>query len=234
MSVDSAVKIRPIIFSGPMVRAIIGGRKTQTRRIIKLSTTNADRSWRLDCHDVGAAIFTRPNRVVMGHEVVTECVKIECPYGQPDDRLWVRETWAVDADIAQARREHEDMMPGLRHGPYFRADPVHENSGLIWRPAIHMPRWASRITLEVTGVRVERLQDISENDAKAEGINWSYDRDPFASGPSACRYGNSALPGRGFNTAKFAFENLWDSINAKRAPWSSNPWVWVIEFRLLP
>ncbi len=181
---------RPILFSGPMVRALLDGRKTQTRRIKKerlpsLRSTRASRE------------------------------RDDCPYGVPGDRLWVRETWAVDGPLDQVRREHEDMMPGLGHGPYFRADPVHENTGLTWRPSIHMYRWMSRILLELTEVRVRRLQDIGEEDARAEGCE----------------------PKPGTYTADFAlhgyvaaYRDLWNDINGPGA-WDANPWVWALTFR---
>lgn len=192
---------RPILFSGSMVRAILEGRKTQTRRVVKVP--------------VG---LTGP----VPNDLRAQIMAKARWYAQPGDRLWVRETWAVDAPLEEVRREREDMMgpSGFGHGPYFRADPVHENAGLTWRPSIHMPRWACRLVLEVTAVRVERLQEISERDTYAEGCDRIREFQAFG----ADKAGRDRL-------ARYGYQRLWDSLNAKRAPWSSNPWVWVVEFK---
>ncbi|WP_186083797.1 hypothetical protein [Burkholderia gladioli] len=180
------MKKRPILFSAPMVRAILDGRKTQTRRVAKefAGRDNLD------------AILRRfPNQQ-------------GCPHGEPGDRLWVRETWG------QYQLAPEDIV--------YRADEDFPcGSPKRWRPSIHMPRWASRITLEITGVRVERLQDISEADAIAEGIEHTSD-------------GFSVDEGRHFHAARArdSFASLWDGLNEARGHgWEANPWVWVIEFR---
>lgn len=157
------VKERPILFSGPMVKAILAGKKTQTRRLVKAPR---------------------------GSEPSHAGVDFGCPYGQLFDRLWVRESWQCN---------HADQD---RSKVNYRADG---RDRLLWTPSIHMPRWASRITLEVTDVRVQRLQDISEEDAKAEGAE-----------------------------GREAFASLWDAINGNRASWASNPWTWAIGFRVLP
>ena len=182
------MKSRPILFSGPMVRAILDGKKTQTRRLIK---------W-----------------PVVG----------PCPYGVPGDRLWVRETWAPhDRSVLAA----QDVT-----GLYYRADDEdsYQSDGK-WRPSIFMPRWASRIDLDVKRAWEEPLQSISEEDAIAEGISMV----PF--------YPDSGFPlSKGYmvgkddgktgleTSAAKAYAKLWDSINAKRALWASNPTVTVIEF----
>lgn len=160
---------RPIMFSAPMVRAILAGRKTQTRRVVRF-------------------LPPRP-----------------CPYGVPGDRLWVRETWCADG--------LDDGSAPLYH---FRADGDHDPEA-TWRPSIFMPRTACRIVLDVTGVRIERVQDISEADAKAEGPELL--PDPMQDTPRRWRD---------------SYRTLWDSINGKRAPWDSNPWVWVVEFKVAP
>ena len=178
---------RPILFSAPMIRAILSGAKTQTRRTV------------------------HPMHMSITGEL------LRYPYGEPGDRLWARETWAHDADsLEMLRALVDDIMPTRDYGPYYRATGAYEGSGLRWRPSIHMPRWASRITLEVTDVRVERLQSISEEDALAEGV------DPleWSGGPANA-------------DARAAFRELWESINGKRAPWATNPWVWAISFRRL-
>lgn len=182
------MKERPILFSGETVRAILEGRKTQTRRACK---------FRLGQDEVMTELRD-------GSLKRTE----ECsPYGKPGDRLWVRETWA--------KQEFHTQPLKIR----YRADHDDE-AGLpwSWKPSIHMPRWASRINLEITGIRVERVQDISEEDAEAEGVHgcdWGHGMD-YGGKPCYCK----------------PFEALWDSINAKRGySWDSNPWVWVVEFK---
>ena len=142
-----------------------------------------------------------------------------CPYGAPGDRLWVRETWAVgdrDNDVLYAADPLWNVN-GVAVPPPINKGTVHAGN---WRPSIHMPRWASRITLEVTGVRVERVRDITEADAIAEGII-----------PQAYGFGVEGLH-MSLQTAREAFGCLWDSINAKRGyGWSVNPWCWVVAFR---
>jgi hypothetical protein len=219
-----------------MVRAILDGRKTQTRRVVKLQ---------------GAEVIEeRPRNDPDDNVLSTESWPwspqhdgwVSCPYGRPGDRLWVRETWAslhptTDAATAAAHRDRVVERPedGERVALWYRADgemPLVEQlwaddeDGIRWRPSVHMPRWASRITLEVTGVRVERLQDITEEDARAEGVR------PYTSlGPY------QRIPGPGFNGAllvdqphRLPFADLWRDINGPDA-WDTNPWVWVINFR---
>jgi len=183
------MKERPILMSAPMVRAILAGTKTQTRRVAKGEALR----WLVRDGFTPGFVADPGNRL--------------CPYGQPGDRLWVREShwWFKD--------EH-DPVTGYFPPPLtiedveYRADG--EKPGRAWRPSIHMPRWASRITLEVTSVRVERLQDISEADAISEGIPTS-----DVSPPDACR---------------FAYRLLWESINGPGS-WDANPFVWVVSFR---
>ena len=164
----------------------------------------------------------RPNLVVPFHPDLNEeyypGTKLQhvSPYGQPGDQLWVRESWAYHPDGKDKEILYRATDSGWDDN----------NTGLRWKPSIHMPRWASRIQLEVTDVRVERVQEISEEDAKAEGIsdggclNCGNSSDPEACG---CDY-----PKPDFRDS---FANLWDSINAKRGySWESNPYVWVVEF----
>lgn len=197
------MKERPIIFGSPMIRAILDGKKTQTRRIVRPqpNTDHEDepywhvggyRAWRYRSTD---------NILRKGGNLLT------CPYGEVGDRLWVRETWCAES----------------RSTIYYRADGWEYGRSGGWKTSIFMPRWASRITLEITGVRVERLHDISEEDARAEGA------------PVADILTGRALLDQSSNQGchKWGFELLWDSINAKRSPWASNPWVWVISFKKL-
>lgn len=182
---------KPILFSGPMVRAILDGRKTMTRRVVKLPPDAVSVTV-----DPGGTIFGPGPYIKAGNPDGYDYPRIHCPY-DPGDRLWVRETWCC-------------YTPMLRN-PRYKADG-HNDAGWTWKPSIHMPRWASRITLEVTDVRVERVQEITDDDAKAEGcptVGW-YD------GPRP----------------KLWFSHLWDSINAARGyGWDVNPWVWVVSFR---
>ena len=171
------MKERPMLFSGPMVRAILDGRKTQTRRIIKPQPKFVPR-WLDEGHWYG----------------------LRCPYGEPGDRLWVRETWA-------APHKYDALPPRLIPvGTNIHYRSTWEGPcGLRWRPSIHMPRWASRVTLEITNIRAERLHKISEKDCEAEGI-------PMLQGGIT-----------------IGFLELWESINGPGS-WKINPWVWVLEF----
>lgn len=215
MAGTSVAKERPILFSGPMVRGIIAGNKTQTRRIVKGTAL----SWLTESEFTSEFTAAPENGL--------------CPYGYPGDRLWVRETWA-------------EMVPGHHQTRVaYRADMVVQNQsrhvrrfGSVqwpldgseegqhpparWRPSIHMPRWASRLTLEITAVRAERLQEISEDDILAEGVTVDL----------AAKM--TGIPWSSLPTLHHAWTAGWDFINGKRAPWASNPWVWVIEFKVAP
>jgi len=201
------MKERPILFSAPMVRAILDGSKTQTRRVIKAQPNPGE--WPLldiaidmRGNRVGAAVWWMDENNQHGDERL-------CPYGQPGDRLWVRETFT-------ATRDRETII--------YRADPLYADMlrgdlgrDWAWTSSIHMPRWASRILLEVTGVRVERIQDISEEDAKAEGAS------PTLTSLDATQFG-------AVGTCREGFRQIWESINGEKS-WDANPWVWVIEFK---
>ena len=217
---STAVKERPILFSAPMVRAILDGRKTQTRRIVKPQPPgscryeingNQDKAYCVfdDAGLPGGIGFCPPTARSKDH-------LLPCPYGKPGDRLWVRETWQqVTQDVATVKPI--DVLRDCKQGVCYAADgercPItYGQVKLRWRPSIFMRRWASRITLEITGVRVERLQDISEEDAIAEGVQ--------------CAGVPSSLTNRG------AFAKLWESINGPDS-WAANPWVWVVEFHKL-
>lgn len=203
---------RPILFSGEMVRAILENRKTQTRRVIK-----PHRGY--ECHTVCSPGLAADPWAVWFHysETVRVGHIVECPYGQPGDRLWVRETWGYDW--------FDDGQSVAYKNIVYRADdgaqPRDQGDPAPWRPAIFMPRWASRITLEITKVRVERLQQISIRDIYAEGLTIPcLDDNPSTETLDAIAIGS--------------WRNLWDQINAKRGfGWDKNPWCWVIEFRRL-
>ena len=197
-----AVKERPLLYSAPMVRAILAGDKSQTRRMVSLQP-KAPTVW--VGHD-GLWRWGQPHQFPSVEDFE---IGMRCPHGEPGDRLWVREAFALYRDLDG-------------HHPVYRADVAdHEGRSPTaegWKPAIHMPRWASRITLEITEVRVERVQSITPADALAEGI---------AEYAAAKGHGDS---GRAHPVEAFA--ELWDEINAKRGfSWAWNPWVWAVSFR---
>jgi hypothetical protein len=233
MTAATAAKERPILFSSAMIRAILDGRKRQTRRVIKgpVEFIGGKGDSRDDptcwgwADEYGDYHTLAPD----GQSSCDESCAIPCPYGRVGDRLWVRETWAlVHFDVSDGECWGVDDWDGPIpkeqppfYAPLYAADAGYsgedaESRGFRWRPSIHMPRWASRITLEIAGVRVERLQGISEEDAWAEGF-------PDPEGR------NREYPDR----ARYWFRHLWDSINGNRHPWESNPWVWAIEFKVL-
>jgi hypothetical protein len=183
---------RPILFSGAMVRAILAGTKTQTRRTRWLDFPNSQaREWTWELAPAtGEWVFSFGARR-NAHRVV-------CPYGVPGDRLWVRETFYPSP-----------------HQVFYRADVDNPDPTTKWTPSIHMPRATSRLQLHVVAVRVERLQDITEHDAKAEGCQQAVG-------------GQGEVPVLTYRTG---FVRLWDSINLARGQgWLTNPLVWVVEF----
>ena len=216
---------RPILFSAPMVQAILDGRKTQTRRAVKPQPAGEIRRGEPDFnHWIDTKYWERQNQKE-NRGIGTR--GFACTYGQPGDRLWVRETWmdlqGTGIEIVTGSRERYAYGADTPRGSY--GDDQRKCYGLKWRPSIHMPRAASRITLEITSVRVERLQDISEADALAEGI----DLDALAE--SQDRYDMVAdqnMTGR--PTAVGACRGLWLSINGLES-WEANPWVWAVSFK---
>ena len=241
------MKELPILFSGPMVRALLDGRKTQTRRIVKSS-----RAWpigfiggrgdRDDPSCYGFEDFNSGEWWTLKADGSADMNQIPSPYGRVGDRLWVRETWGefIDTDIIDGQT-HE-----LGRDTLYRADGENHQRCTPWRPSIHMPRWASRLTLEVTDVRVERLQDISEEDAIAEGVE-SIDFEREERDWSICpKCGGTRLhealgPNGGImfdvdcrecDTHVKRYRHLWDSLNAARGyGLDANSWVWVVEFK---
>lgn len=190
------MKEHPILFSGPMVQAILEGRKTQTRRVVR--ERSFPPRFHVRCQHIGV------------RAALDEFGALPCPYGQPGDRLWVRETFSLPDDWdCTEDRSLLDYQADLKGTAAHR-----------WRPSIHMPRWASRLLLEVTEVRVQRVQEISGEDAKAEGVN------PI---PYIMPGEEATLAGRLYQER---FRVFWDSINADRGyGWGVNPWVWAISFR---
>lgn len=202
------MKEHPILFSAPMVNAILDGRKTMTRRIIKARRGESIGvySSATECEVIRCDLDGEP----------IDADPLVCPCGAPGDRLWVRETFAITHRV--------DSTPGGQpydpHVRYFATDNGEPPLGpqfekFRWRPSIHMPRKLSRIALEVTSVRAERLQDITQESALSEGVE------------SACIEDLKQC----HVTPVMAFRKLWDSINESKAPWSSNPWVWVVGFK---
>ena len=205
------MKERPILFSGEMVRAILDGRKTQTRRVIKLSDGSP-----LDDCDIPAHEGKYMGDYIMDFsKTFPQWKQLDCPYGQSGDRLWVRETWARAPHGFVYRANYKDG-----HGQEVVDIPTGETLPLVWRPSIYMPRSACRISLEIINVRVEHIQEISEVDCCLETgspLHWA--------GPGPEPYKRDM---------RLVFRLLWDSFNAKRGfGWDLNPWVWVIEFKEL-
>lgn len=193
-----------MIFNGEMVRAILDGRKTQTRRIMKNHPAG-------DYPDTPALIRSVGGGFQWyGH--YGESSIFNCPFGAVGDRIWVRETWAEAGAGAPDLKLYRANYPEHVPTHYENVPPADE---IRWTPSIHMPRWASRLTLEITSVRVERLRDLSEDDAKTEGIT------PPSGG---------VLPGWEY---RINFRDLWMSIYGADN-WEANPWVWVIEFKVVP
>lgn len=219
------IKERPILFSGEMVKAILDGRKTQTRRIF------APEMIKIEPHPKCGLYYktyaTRNGDIVLtgGGPFIPKNWLCYCPFGQPGDRLWVRETFYIDhwgyqgklTGLPPLGEEDKWMLYYAADGDVCRQIPECDCSDgpPKLHPSLHMPRWASRITLEITDIRVERLQDISGEDAKAEG--WPRERELFPNiNPDS--------------KAKDWYLRLWESINGKGS-WVKNPWVWVITFR---
>ncbi len=199
------MKERPILFSAPMVRAILAGAKTQTRRIVKPQP-----KWvYADC-------------VPVKTEDADPKGEIRCPFGQPGDRLWVRETWAVSGLAFGMKPSRAAKIAAPSAWRYAADDTTGWSHG--WKPSIHMPRAASRITLEITEVRGQRVQEISEDDARSEGVQ----RD--------AEHGSGWIDYRGWRgveACSFAvdsFRSLWESIHGPGS-WDRNDWAWALTFR---
>lgn len=230
------MKERPILFSGPMVRAILDGTKTQTRRVVKPQPF-----W---SHYLQPMWGKSPGRnpVEFGEKWLWREVGPDypdgesddrrCKFGVPGDRLWVKETFAPRDEQAMNEKDKEHI--------FYRADyeTKYESDGL-WKPSIYMPRWASRITLEITGIRVERLQDISEADSNAEGLEtvsagnfgaWKNYRFKTSHPRRGTVLTDEEHRLVGYQCPVRSYRSLWEHINGLDS-WATNPWVWVIEFR---
>lgn len=249
--ITTATREYPILFSPKMVQAILANQKSVTRRVVKwkpredglnvsfsgleaghYSTGHPESGWVLRSRGRGACWNDRT-------------FPARCPYGRVGDRLWVRETFAIecnrgyeydapDVQLGPIRWHEEEDYGRWFECPHYRASEPdislvtddHEDfdDRTRWTPSIYMPRWASRITLEVTGVRVERLHQITEDDARAEGFGPGFVPAPhpeFADIQTTRCVGYRPL-----------FVKMWDVINGKKYPWASNPHVWVVSFRV--
>lgn len=206
-------KERPILFNADMVRAILKGHKTQTRRILNIDHPVVTGFVPNGHH--GYWMGTAKSEEVIQQYISTFPLTVKCPYGLVGDRLWVRETFAVYGD--------EEM-----HTIHYRADrPEHVGrKGMGYKPSIHMPRWACRLLLEITDIRVERLNAISKEDAAKEG---------FQQLPATGRYvlnqGDQYFGGASSNPCEL-FKFLWEGVYGENA-WKQNPWVWVVEFKII-
>ncbi|MGX5635345.1 hypothetical protein ACWKV8_03055 [Brevundimonas diminuta ATCC 11568] len=240
-------KERPILFSGPMVRALLDARKTQTRRVVKPMPNWAEKF-----------PICKPEGMAAGHQIwwwdgQHDCVGVaqDCPYGQPGDRLWVRESGLEQMRAPLFKLFAHDAGPntfwtdsdGGRYGASYSGAVGREgllrSGGWKVRPSIHMPRWACRLLLEITDVRVERLQAISEADAASEGVRRIGEEYPsFADPGSAWHKGPNLwtvdMGAGSFNapTAAETFQMLWEHINGAGS-WDANPWVWAVSFRVV-
>ena len=200
---------KPILFSGKMVRAVLDGRKTQTRRVIKPQPIDDDGDLIGPCEHTSTLVdkegLFQPGPRYYGLSYDDGRIGWRCPFGQPGDELWVREAWTHASKYWDVKPSE---IPACDNPAiWYRADAPQTPNWTRWRPSIFMPRWASRIQLKITDLRVERVQDISESDCEVEGLK---------------------LLQRGIRTE---FQCLWDSINSSRGyGWDVNPWCWVVEF----
>lgn len=202
------MKEHPILFSGPMVRAILDGRKTQTRRVVKPQL-------------IDSVIKHRDQWLSASHvdNLPLDGTAFRCPYGSDGDRLWVRETYCV-------RDIYDDDKPSiLPSSPecaclHYMADGPKQSFHGKTRPGIFMPRWAYRIGLEINGIRLQRLQEINEEDSLSEGVDKS-------------RCGQEGYAMDPIYSYRTGFVRAWNLINGKTHPWSNNPWVWAITFKAL-
>jgi hypothetical protein len=251
------VKERGLVMRDHEVRCVLAGEKTQLRRPVQLRVPWGLIGGRGEEHDLSCWGYAVEDQwMVLARGLNSRGMphghtSIPCPMGEAGDRIWVKEAfnWSARGELAPG--EHWKLCPertGWR-APFcvYRADgikahPEHPDWGAtIWKSSTQMPRWASRITLEVTGVRVQRLQDISEEDAKAEGVQLhegapmcpcqGEEEDPGPTHLDTCAWRDEDYDPEG-SPYHDEFAILWNSINSKRAPWSSNPFVWVVEFKV--
>ncbi len=215
------MKERPILFSTPMVKSILDGRKTMTRRVIKPQ---------LERKPEHGYYWYQRDRKMLWHQYTNQDFLNRCPHGQIGDRLWVRETYLERVEFVKDSNGYDEIATPKdpTEVKYFADEPNRKydlelGDEYVKKPSIYMPRRFSRITLEITGVKAQKLQDITEEDAKAEGVE-------------KCIIGYKSKRGmeQGISTYKQAFEKLWNSLNEKRGfGWALNPWTWAIKFSII-
>lgn len=223
--------MKPIIFQDESVRAILDGAKTQARRIIQKAHDKHSGEW------AGAVLPTRESGWIAWWPGTQQYKRFVCPLGASGDRLWVRETFVLESNVEDEKPPFNDGRPiqqtgderdgfGWLQAHYRATDPApelscdrHDGPCCHWKSPILMPRWASRLALEITEVRVQRLQEITEQDARAEGFE-----------PRPAGYGDR---GHVIITYRTGFVRSWDRINSKKHPWESNPWIWVLTFKAI-
>jgi len=238
------MKEGPVLFKGEMVRAILEGRKTQTRRAVKVQPPPEC----IEISNCGGGEFDMLHYVAMGRTQRGHIGFIKCPYGKPGDRLWVKEShfllgrWEMNGKTKTGKDKWR-FFPFQAGGVLFPENKpktvrpnTYRRNGWYKRNSLFMPRWASRITLEITGIRVERLDRISDDDALAEGILEEncivgcHCAGGYHQEVMGVRYFHENGNEEGYESADDAYKDLWESINGPGS-WDANPWVWVIEFK---
>jgi hypothetical protein len=232
------MKEAPILFTVESVEGILAGRKTQTRRVVNLKKQGY-----LDAQPSELATWARelPPGFWQWWGPISEDRRgllfqsdVRCPYGVAGDRLWGREPWAhvpstayrCSDGVEQIEDPTQPGMCAVYKAGWDRVEPT-------WKSSMYMPRWASRLALEIVKVRVERVQDITVDDARAEGVSTLCDSMWWMGGDCWTDERNPAFdPAKAITGPRAAYGMLWDKINAKRGfSWASNPWVWIVEFR---
>lgn len=207
-TIETSARCKPILFRAAMVNAILAGRKTQTRRVVK---PQPPKGWEVQFPGPASTAARHVNWMADGFKQKRWGDPIKCPYGGVGDWLWVKEQWMVNLTADREARRADKVR--------YRATDNHASSdGMGWRSPLFMPKWAARLWLEITDVRVERVQEINEADAEAEGVDATCSEREWL--------GNRSHP----RTFRCGYEILWDRINGKTHPWKSNPWVWIITF----
>lgn len=237
---------KPILMSAPMVRAILDGKKTQTRRVVNAARGEQREWFTPELMNSSPSAQMYPGGAQFEHPGGGSLGFVSCPYGQLSERLWVRENFWFDTrepnecviySEDQTKFQYRTGGKGVQdrrqstYSPNACEDDISKNKFWKQKPSIFMPRWASRITLEITGVRVERLRCITEEDAKSEGVKpETYFKNEKGEVSCICSQwlGGDPVP-RGYHF-KYGFERIWHDINGTKS-WDANPWVWVVEFK---